>query len=263
MNTPEPKLKQLIRVGPPKIDPKKLSLAAIKNHINRCNEVINYMISLINKSTHTYLAIKSEECELRNQISVIENEIQRLSQIRENTPGFFGELFSRTHQPQWALDKIQANRENLDPLRSKISDILFHKDAEARFKPALIKWNAWKETLESAKHLHEAKLEKIQILKAKAARNSNETRTLATSVKRKLNKQDHCPYCSEELDDNAHVDHIYPVSKGGKSTIRNMVYVCAACNLNKMDMTLQLFIKKYDLDRDDIESALDELGKDY
>lgn len=65
------------------------------------------------------------------------------------------------------------------------------------------------------------------------------------------------------LGDEPHADHIYPVSKGGRSMPKNMVYVCAPCNSQKINLTLAGFIKKYNLDRDEIERRLQELGKEF
>jgi hypothetical protein len=39
--------------------------------------------------------------------------------------------------------------------------------------------------------------------------------------------------------------------------------VCESCNLKKSDLTLQQFIKKYKLNRDEIEARLADMGKDY
>jgi len=111
--------------------------------------------------------------------------------------------------------------------------------------------------------LRESKKEKQRTIKARAAKADKKTRELAASVKPRL-LQDHlCPYCQNDLGDNPHADHIYPVSRGGLSTLVNMVYVCATCNIKKKDNTLKMFIDKYGLDRDSIEKDLNRLGKEY
>ena len=73
----------------------------------------------------------------------------------------------------------------------------------------------------------------------------------------------HCPYCSRGLGTQPHADHIYPVAKGGLSTIANMVLVCAECNNKKAEHTLRAFIQLYNLDREAVEARLAELGKDF
>lgn len=114
------------------------------------------------------------------------------------------------------------------------------------------------------------KLQAVEDLKAKAAENDSETRKVADSFKRRfplarqLNRLSNCPYCNKSLNsDNAHLEHIYPVSKGGRSIIKNLIWVCATCNLKKGDKTLSSFIKTSKLERDLVETNLDWLEKDY
>lgn len=48
-----------------------------------------------------------------------------------------------------------------------------------------------------------------------------------------------CRYCAIRLTrEQATVDHVVPVSKGGRSTLHNLVLACSPCNLRKGDMTL-------------------------
>ena len=72
-----------------------------------------------------------------------------------------------------------------------------------------------------------------------------------------------CPYCGLPLGDSIHADHIYPVCRGGLSTIENMVLVCDLCNLSKGDLTLREFMSKNNLDVERIESTLERLGKRF
>ncbi len=116
--------------------------------------------------------------------------------------------------------------------------------------------------LEQAK-LKKAKKEKQRSKMARVAQADKKTRELAASVKMRLQKDHLCPYCGNDLGDHPHADHIYPVSRGGLSTLVNMVYVCASCNMRKRDSTLRMFIDKYGLDRDRIEKQLSKLGKEY
>ena len=104
---------------------------------------------------------------------------------------------------------------------------------------------------------------KIQQNKAKLAAATGKTRDLADTVKSNLPKDHDCPYCGGSLGEEPHADHIYPVSKGGQSSPKNMVYVCRGCNRDKGTMTLNNFIKKYDLDREEIEARLYALDKEF
>lgn len=114
---------------------------------------------------------------------------------------------------------------------------------------------------------HLAQLEAHQHRKDKdrafLAQARGKSRDQAEAIKKQLTKTSNCPYCSLPLGDDPHADHIYPQSKGGLSTVKNMVYVCQLCNQMKSDLTLVSFIATFNLDRSRIESALRELGKDF
>ena len=53
-----------------------------------------------------------------------------------------------------------------------------------------------------------------------------------------------CPYCGEPFTDG-HIDHITPLSRGGKNIRENLVYCCAHCNLVKHDKILPEFIEYF------------------
>jgi 5-methylcytosine-specific restriction endonuclease McrA len=116
-------------------------------------------------------------------------------------------------------------------------------------------------------NLRRSELAKLHDLKARAATNEFETRKLAQPLRRKLTDQlsilDFCPYCGGNLSQNdAHLDHIHPVSKGGLSALKNLVFVCSSCNQQKRDIALRHFIKKKGFDAEEVHKRLDLLGKD-
>ncbi|MBU4272328.1 MAG: HNH endonuclease [Planctomycetes bacterium] len=102
---------------------------------------------------------------------------------------------------------------------------------------------------------------------AAAAAHFGTTRQLADKIKGALEGQlavtKDCPYCGLPLGDAMHADHIYPVFKGGLSTIENMVLICDQCNLKKGSKTLRQFIAAYKLDGKRIELVLESLGKHF
>jgi len=101
-------------------------------------------------------------------------------------------------------------------------------------------------------------------LKAVAASAIGKTREHAITVRDQVVKSESCPYCGISLEGVlSHLEHIYPVSKGGHSTINNMVHVCSKCNIKKRDLTLNQFIDLYSLDRVVILERLRVQGKDY
>lgn len=63
----------------------------------------------------------------------------------------------------------------------------------------------------------------------------NMTKELRTLVKQRDNYT--CQICGKYMPDEVglHVDHIVPVSKGGKSTLDNLQVLCSVCNLRKSD----------------------------
>lgn len=44
-----------------------------------------------------------------------------------------------------------------------------------------------------------------------------------------------CAMCPEEIILNFHVDHIVPVSKGGRNDVSNLQLLCPPCNMSKSD----------------------------
>ncbi len=58
--------------------------------------------------------------------------------------------------------------------------------------------------------------------------------------------QEHkCGYCGRDLDElGKHLDHILPLSKGGRHTINNVHWVCPKCNLEKNNKTEEEWLKK-------------------
>jgi hypothetical protein len=61
-----------------------------------------------------------------------------------------------------------------------------------------------------------------------------ETRTISEELKKRVLERDDytCRYCGKRSH-SLHVDHVYPYSKGGETTINNLVTACSRCNLEK------------------------------
>ena len=108
----------------------------------------------------------------------------------------------------------------------------------------------------------ERKRAKTEQRDAMAKAYADKTREQADIVRRRLRRDHPCPYCFGELDARAHADHIHPVSKGGLSTTKNMVYACSGCNQLKSNLTLIQFIWKFKRDAKKISQSLLALGKD-
>ncbi len=48
-----------------------------------------------------------------------------------------------------------------------------------------------------------------------------------------------CWYCGFDLEDDIHIDHIIPKSKGGSHTIENRALSCKRCNMAKWNYPLE------------------------
>lgn len=128
---------------------------------------------------------------------------------------------------------------------------------------ALMHARQWHSELETAATQRRRERDSLVELRAAAAKNVDEHRQMADSVKRKLGRQPWCPYCGGALGEDPHADHIYPIAKGGRSVPKNMVYACSPCNVAKRALTLTAFIRQFSLDRGAIEDRLTQLGKDF
>jgi len=110
-------------------------------------------------------------------------------------------------------------------------------------------------------------------LKAQAAENKDAQRNLVSSFRTQkafrmqAEKISGCPYCgnpfeTKALNNNIHLDHIYPVSKGGQSVNENLVFICSDCNSKKSNDTLAIFCNKNGYEPEAVTKILLRLGKD-
>ena len=131
-----------------------------------------------------------------------------------------------------------------------------------------IEASVWDELIKIRLEEIEKKKKEVLRLKAIAAANNFETRKIASTHRKKypLEKQltyfQDCPYCDAELNNiNAVLEHIIPVALGGRSTEKNLVWICNKCNSQKSDLTLTQYCKKNKLNREKIEGNLEWLQK--
>jgi 5-methylcytosine-specific restriction endonuclease McrA len=140
------------------------------------------------------------------------------------------------------------------------------KDVDERIKSILeqriIFFKSAIQFYQSELDIKQHKSQHLENIKGLAAQAMEKTRQHAKQIRNHLVSNVYCPYCGKKID-IGHVDHIYPVAKGGLSSTKNMVEVCSECNLKKKDLTLNQFIKKYNLDRGFIERNLEMLKKYY
>jgi len=96
---------------------------------------------------------------------------------------------------------------------------------------------------------------------AKGAAADNKSRQRVASLKSLVKKTKECPYCGSDLGGDPHLDHIYPVTKGGLSIVENLVWCCSTCNGLKSDKGLMQFLKEQGLPIEQTLTRLHSLGK--
>ena len=75
------------------------------------------------------------------------------------------------------------------------------------------------------------------ILRVSARKPWDKTVTVA-SIEAMLEAQKgRCVTCKADIRDGFHLDHIYPQSRGGESTLANLQLLCPPCNMAKRDRT--------------------------
>lgn len=50
-----------------------------------------------------------------------------------------------------------------------------------------------------------------------------------------------CYYCSVEIEEGYHIEHMTPLSRGGRNDVSNVCLACAPCNLKKQTKTVEEF----------------------
>jgi len=61
------------------------------------------------------------------------------------------------------------------------------------------------------------------------------THTAADVAAQYLRQRGRCYWCKERVGEAYHVDHVFPVTKGGSNGPENLVITCPTCNMSKYD----------------------------
>lgn len=247
-----------------------------KKRIREVHEIEAALVNHAARHERHLLWVNRKKCLLERTLlycAPIQEEIYELQANQNNYKKFLGVFKTRTltETASNRLGQLQAELKKLEQKANlEIPAFDFPYEHYPNRRRMYSDWHTipqdLNEELAKAKKIRAEKLknkEKQIAIKAKIAEVDGKNRELAGVVKAYLRKDHPCPYCGSELGLTPHADHIYPVSKGGRSTVANMVYVCANCNLSKKDKTLMKFIKDSGRNRDLIEQRLIELSKEF
>lgn len=190
----------------------------------------------------------------------IRKRIDELYRSDESYKKVLGLIRSNTFtlKAQESIKALQRDLERAE--KAALLEVPMLDIPEERYQPVVSE--RLKAELAKAKS-KENKIEKQRITRARIAQAEGKTREVADTAKIRLPRNHICPYCGMDLGAKPHADHIYPVARGGLSTKSNMVYVCVICNLRKKDKTLKMFAEEFGLNRNEIESRLTALGKEF
>ena len=152
-------------------------------------------------------------------------------------------LFARYRREGKALDDAKAKREagylleRFGVLADKAYKSISEFDREAEIDPnALAYIQTVRDSVDSEAHRRERERVIEDILKN--VFDQKDRRRTFTEVQRRIiwanTKRKKCYKCGRELKwSNFEIDHVYPYSKGGKTTIENSAIICKHCNCEK------------------------------
>ena len=72
-----------------------------------------------------------------------------------------------------------------------------------------------------------------------------------------------CPYCSNNMKDDIHIDHIIPLSKSGGNEVNNLILCCSSCNLRKNAKELDVWLEECNINYDEFISGIERRNEMY
>jgi 5-methylcytosine-specific restriction endonuclease McrA len=257
----------------------KMTIEQIERHIyEKENE-----LSKLNRLIARYSTVKNELSPLMNEIDAINDKIWKIETELKQFSIRIKHMFKpqELQIKQNELNILKKQREKLqnqrnDRLPKEIGSFSgFHpimlglttqvKKIEKEipdYKSLLMIKLKDRKAKEDKQQKETLKKEKEDKSKARIAAIDKKSRELAGIIRKQIKVYEFCPYCFKEIKES-HADHIYPISLGGLSSIKNMVHVCKECNSKKKHMTLREYIETYNLNREKIEDILKKLGKTF
>ena len=135
----------------------------------------------------------------------------------------------RLQNLHWRENNREAKREQSERWRKKYPEI----DRENSKRWQNENWEARREIVRATNH------------RRRARKNKNADPMTGAEQRKWENEQSKiCFYCETDCSDNYHVDHLYPLSKGGNHQADNLVIACPSCNLSKGYKDPEQFIEE-------------------
>lgn len=69
-----------------------------------------------------------------------------------------------------------------------------------------------------------------------------------------------CRWCGVDCEDDYHIDHVYPLAKGGEHRVSNLAIACPSCNIKKSAMLPEDFCARNGLNFVEIERHRCDVG---
>lgn len=201
---------------------------------------------------------------LERTINSLTFEFKRLC---EKPPRFFGRdkhheavnlVEKRLHEAKDELEKHQGAVEQKKQNKATQRAVL---RAYLRDWEKVEKKKGVRDKLSAQLAKEEEFLDTHELAYAKAAAYEGKVRYDGGDMSRNISKTTECPYCGDKLGANPHLDHIYPVCRGGLSVSSNLVWCCQRCNLKKSDMGLMTFLQSIGADIEVVVARLAKLNK--
>ena len=242
---------------------RRASLATLEKHLVDARARVSSIEASIAECQAQARSAPSQMREVQRELARIDSALSELRGVRQPKGGLLSSLLGLKEQPATVKSQISSLELEQSNLRQRQWELERLQTAVQGREGSLERARSWLAKLEEAAARKRRKRDSLIELRAAAASNTTETRHVGAAVRRELIRQPWCPYCGGQLGADPHADHIYPVSKGGRSVPKNMVYVCARCNGMKRNLTLAVFIRKFSLDRTAIEGRLEQLHKEF
>ncbi len=152
------------------------------------------------------------------------------------------------HHAQWRLENLESERERCKEWYWENRERVLKESAESR-----------------ALQTEEEKAHSAQVQKAWMATETGKRKCRSSEQRRRARKKNaegsftaedikdlyatqggRCYYCSVEIESGYHIEHMTPLSRGGRNDVSNICLACAPCNHSKYTKTAEEFIGEQD-----------------